>query len=81
MCLAFACLMTTRLGTFAAWFRGLQVATRFLSSSPAMYWFAAHLLTASNKQSNSWVHRGVWMWCWTYTLVGTVLFVNFYPWT
>ncbi|KAJ0550877.1 putative GPI mannosyltransferase 2 [Helianthus annuus] len=54
----------------------VQVATRFLSSSPPIYWFASYVLTS---------HKGwgylIWGYSAAYILIGTLLFSNFYPFT
>ncbi|EFJ08558.1 dolichol-p-mannose mannosyltransferase [Selaginella moellendorffii] len=49
----------------------VQVSTRFLSCSPVIYWFSASF-------RRQWI--GWWVFL-SYTLVGTLLFVNFYPFT
>ncbi|CAH8389108.1 unnamed protein product [Eruca vesicaria subsp. sativa] len=56
----------------------VQVATRFLSASPPLYWFASHLI-ASPKHSK-WGYL-IWSYCAAYILLGTLLFSNFYPFT
>ncbi|XP_024009150.1 GPI mannosyltransferase 2 isoform X2 [Eutrema salsugineum] len=56
----------------------VQVATRFLSASPPLYWFASHLV-ASPKHSK-WGYL-IWSYCAAYILLGTLLFSNFYPFT
>ncbi|CAN8294128.1 unnamed protein product [Cochlearia groenlandica] len=56
----------------------VQVATRFLSASPPLYWFASYLI-ASPKHSK-WVYL-IWTYCAAYILLGTLLFSNFYPFT
>ncbi len=51
----------------------VQVATRFLSSCPALYWFADSL----RGRARFWAHA----FFLTYALGGSVAFANFYPWT
>ena len=65
------------LAVAAALLMHVQVATRLLSACPALYWYLAHL-TGSGPR---WPGRLVWVWSLGYAAVGTVLFVNFYPWT
>ncbi|XP_076947923.1 uncharacterized protein LOC143619969 [Bidens hawaiensis] len=54
----------------------VQVATRFLSSSPPIYWFASYVMIS---------HKGwgylIWSYCAAYILLGSLLFSNFYPFT
>lgn len=60
----------------AATYMHVQVATRFLSTSPALYWGLARLGSTSEK----W-RRVVVAYSLSYALVGTALFAGFYPWT
>ena len=54
----------------------IQVATRLLCTSPATFWFAAHVTGTRPR-----LGRFLWLWFLGYAAVGTVLHVNFYPWT
>lgn len=60
----------------AATYMHVQVATRFLSTSPAVYWGLARLGSTSEK----W-RRVTAAYSLSYALVGTALFAGFYPWT
>ena len=60
----------------AATYMHVQVSTRFLSTSPALYWGLARLGSTSEK----W-RRVVVAYSLSYALVGTALFAGFYPWT
>ena len=55
-----------------------QVATRFLSASPPLYWFASHLMV--HPGSNRWAYL-IWAYSAAYILLGSLLFSNFYPFT
>lgn len=57
----------------------VQVATRFLSSSPLIYWFASYVLV-SPRTNKSWGYL-IWGYCAAYILIGSLLFSNFYPFT
>lgn len=57
----------------------VQVATRFLSSSPPIYWFASYIL-ASPMTRKRWGYL-IWGYCAAYILIGSLLFSNFYPFT
>ncbi|CAO2837173.1 unnamed protein product [Amaranthus hypochondriacus] len=57
----------------------VQVATRFLSASPPVYWFASDLMTSSGK-SRRWAFL-IWAYAACYILLGSLLFSNFYPFT
>ncbi|VVA91032.1 unnamed protein product [Arabis nemorensis] len=56
----------------------VQVATRFLSASPPLYWFASHLI--ASPKSSKWGYL-IWSYCAAYILLGSLLFSNFYPFT
>lgn len=58
----------------AALYMHVQVVTRFVSSCPALHWYLADLWV--RKQP-----RALWLYCFTYCLLGCLLFPNFYPWT
>ncbi|KAL7608160.1 uncharacterized protein LOC111884397 [Lactuca sativa] len=55
----------------------VQVATRFLSASPPVYWFGAYVLASHGK---GWGYL-IWGYCVAYILIGSLLFSNFYPFT
>lgn len=57
----------------------VQVATRFLSASPLIYWFAAYLMV-SPSIGKRWGYL-IWGYCAAYILLGSLLFSNFYPFT
>ena len=62
----------------------VNVATRFLSSSPVIYWYAALILSkqSSSKHRKLWKTQNlVWAWALTFLALGGLLFPNFYPWT
>ncbi|XP_042956466.1 GPI mannosyltransferase 2-like isoform X1 [Carya illinoinensis] len=54
----------------------VQVATRFLSASPPLYWFASNLMV----QRKRWAYL-IWAYSAAYILLGSLLFSNFYPFT
>ncbi len=69
-------------------FMHVQVITRFLSHCPAVYWFAAQLLDPSKRRRSysgdnkvRLSQKGVLLYFVAYSLVGPLLFCNFYPWT
>jgi len=55
-----------------------QVATRFLSACPPLYWYAAHLTRSGGRPG---LRRAVWAFFLGYGALGTLFFPNFYPWT
>ncbi|KAL0416156.1 UNVERIFIED_CONTAM: GPI mannosyltransferase 2 [Sesamum latifolium] len=56
-----------------------QVATRFLSASPLLYWFASHIM-GSPGIGRRWGYL-IWAYCGAYIFLGSLLFSNFYPFT
>lgn len=54
----------------------VNVATRFLSACPPLYWHAAEVASAGGART-----RALWLWCFAYIALGCLLFPNFYPWT
>ena len=54
----------------------VNVATRFLSACPPLYWRAAEVLERRGAAA-----RALWLWCFAYIALGCLLFPNFYPWT
>ncbi|KAL9314269.1 hypothetical protein ACSQ67_019721 [Phaseolus vulgaris] len=57
----------------------VQVATRFLSASPPLYWFAAYIMAYPTKYYR-WGYV-IWAYSITYIFLGSLLFSNFYPFT
>lgn len=57
----------------------VQVATRFLSASPPLYWYASYVM-ASPGRSRRWAYL-IWGYAASYILLGSLLFSNFYPFT
>ncbi|KAI4386293.1 hypothetical protein MLD38_004237 [Melastoma candidum] len=57
----------------------VQVATRFLSASAPLYWFASYLMVSS-AGNKGWAYL-IWVYCAAYILLGSLLFSNFYPFT
>ncbi|CAK9313595.1 unnamed protein product [Citrullus colocynthis] len=57
----------------------VQVATRFLSASPPLYWFASYI-TVSPHRFKRWGYI-IWAYSVAYILLGSLLFSNFYPFT
>ena len=58
----------------------VQVATRFLSVSPAVYWYLAKV-GANEGAGTRKIRRIVSTYCVVFGLVGTLMFPTFYPWT
>ena len=59
----------------------VNVATRFLSSSPLLFWGVASWVLNGDRGERGGVRwRIVLVWCASYLLVGTLMFVNFWPW-
>ncbi|CAA0193023.1 putative GPI mannosyltransferase 2 [Arabidopsis thaliana] len=66
------------MATTALFIMHVQVATRFLSASPPLYWFASSLI--GSPKHSKWGYL-IWSYCAAYILLGTLLFSNFYPFT
>lgn len=67
--------------TFMALFvMNVQVATRFLSASPPIYWFASYVMLSPGPTSRRMNHV-IWSYCVAYILLGSLLFPTFYPFT
>ena len=60
-----------------------QVSTRFLSSCPAQYWYLAHILSENGSSVAARRRWKIFVWGMsiTYTVIGSLLLPNFYPWT
>ncbi|KAL5727750.1 hypothetical protein ACHQM5_000907 [Ranunculus cassubicifolius] len=57
----------------------VQVATRFLSASPPLYWFCSYIMVSTGS-SRRWGYL-IWAYSVAYILLGSLLFSNFYPFT
>ncbi|XP_022718379.1 GPI mannosyltransferase 2-like isoform X1 [Durio zibethinus] len=57
----------------------VQVATRLLSASPSLYWFASLLMYYPSISKRCGYM--IWAYCSAYILLGSLLFSNFYPFT
>ncbi|KAL2645078.1 hypothetical protein R1flu_012665 [Riccia fluitans] len=57
----------------------VQVATRFLSVCPPVYWYGAHAMI--NSRVRGTLGKLIWSSFLAYVSVGSLLFVNFYPFT
>mmetsp|Transcript_12804 Transcript_12804/g.20129 ORF Transcript_12804/g.20129 Transcript_12804/m.20129 type:complete len:89 (-) Transcript_12804:176-442(-) len=78
------------LAGYVALFANVQIATRLLSSCPALFWFLATQLLRMRKDGSTahdpklainLIHRAMVGYCLVYCGVGSVLFCNFLPWT
>ena len=58
---------------------GVQVMTRFLTSCPALYIYAAHVF--ESRQQRTWPAAVLLLYCTLWAWAGLVLFPNFHPWT
>eukprot|EP00118_Oscarella_pearsei_P008147 m.41213 g.41213 ORF g.41213 m.41213 type:complete len:428 (+) comp33108_c0_seq1:2-1285(+) len=68
------------IGVFGMTSMHAQVLTRFcFSSSPAIYWYAAHLTEPTNGKSST--AKAVVTYFVTYCLLGILVHCTFYPWT
>lgn len=54
----------------------VNVATRFLSACPPLYWAAGAVAAHGGTPA-----RLLWLWCFAYLVLSCLLFPNFYPWT
>ncbi len=60
----------------------VQVATRFLSACPILYWAVADAFEPGAKTSSRWLlSEGYVLWSALYMALGTILFPLFLPWT
>jgi phosphatidylinositol glycan class V len=66
---------------FACLMMHIQVTTRFVCSQVApFYWFLAHLLLRE-PPSPFFVRLFIFVYLFAFNVIGTLLFVTFYPWT
>jgi phosphatidylinositol glycan class V len=71
----------------AALCMNIQVATRFLSACPPLYWAIAEAVgtRGTGARAAPWLPRAaaaaVAAWCAGYTIVGTLMFARYLPWT
>ncbi|KAJ0988453.1 hypothetical protein J5N97_006809 [Dioscorea zingiberensis] len=67
--------------TFTAFFiMHVQVATRFLSASPPIYWFTSYTMLSRDRNLRKWGYF-ISIYFIAYILLGSLLFSNFYPFT
>jgi phosphatidylinositol glycan class V len=60
----------------------VQIATRLICSTcPAIYWHLAHLCLDKNNFLGLPIRRIIFVYLGIYILIGTILHVNFLPWT
>ena len=64
------------LGIYALLLMHIQVATRFLSHCPALYWFVGSMFL--KQDAKRYVVLAYFVF---YAFLGGALFSNFYPWT
>eukprot|EP00262_Sarcandra_glabra_P015600 TRINITY_DN4852_c1_g1_i1.p1 TRINITY_DN4852_c1_g1~~TRINITY_DN4852_c1_g1_i1.p1 ORF type:complete len:269 (+),score=35.15 TRINITY_DN4852_c1_g1_i1:53-808(+) len=67
------------MSTVAFFVMHVQVATRFLSASPPLYWSASYLIV-SPSTGRRWGYL-IYTYFAAYILLGSLLFSNFYPFT
>ena len=64
------------MATVAALVMHVQVATRFLSVCPALYWFCA----VKGAEHRAFA-RAIVVYSLAWGMLGSLMFTNFYPWT